>query len=75
MSRRLIWMLNHRTLMPDEVGLLRGLGWAVYTPRILPKGGRSTVVEDRLDEAPYPLVVVADQDARWGLQSRLLWRR
>jgi hypothetical protein len=51
MPRRLIWILNHRTLMPDEVGLLRGLGWAVYTPRIVPKGGRSSVVEDRIDES------------------------
>jgi hypothetical protein len=46
-KRRILWALNHRTLMPDEVGLLRDLGFAVFTPRILPRGteGRSTVVE------------------------------
>lgn len=50
MTRRLLWALNHRTLMPDEVGLLRGLGWAVYTPRVLPRGEQSTKVEDWPDE-------------------------
>lgn len=45
--RRILWALNHRTLMPDEVGILRGLGFAVFTPRVLPRGteGRSTAVE------------------------------
>lgn len=51
MARRLLWALNHRTLMPDEVGILRGLGWAVYTPRIVPRGARSSIVETELDPA------------------------
>jgi hypothetical protein len=46
-ERRILWALNHRTLMPDEVGILRDLGFAVFTPRVLPLGteGRSTAVE------------------------------
>ncbi len=51
MARRLLWALNHRTLMPDEVGILRSLGWAVYTPRIVPRGARSSIVEPELDPA------------------------
>jgi hypothetical protein len=62
---RILWALNHRTLMPDEVGLLRSLGHAVFTPRVLPRGveGRSTSIEktpDRavLDLPPETLVVL-----------------
>lgn len=55
--RRVLWALNHRTLMPDEVGILRSLGFAVFTPRILPRGleGRSTVVEAMPDRAALAL--------------------
>ncbi|WP_426954098.1 hypothetical protein [Muricoccus radiodurans] len=43
--------------MPDEVGILRGLGFAVLTPRVLPRGldARSTVVEPAPDRAALDL--------------------
>lgn len=34
--RRIAWIVNHRTLMPAEVPLLRSLGWEVYVPKIIP---------------------------------------
>jgi hypothetical protein len=34
--RRIAWIVNHRTLMPAEVPILRDLGWEVYVPKILP---------------------------------------
>jgi hypothetical protein len=49
--RRILWVLNHRRLMPDELGILRSLGFAVFTPRVLPSGTdwRSTAVEENPD--------------------------
>lgn len=43
--------------MPDEVGILRELGFSVFTPRVLPKGleGRSTAVEPHSDRAALDL--------------------
>ncbi len=48
MNRRIFWALNHRTLMPDELSVLRELGCQVFTPRKLPLGeeGRSTRLEE-----------------------------
>jgi glycosyltransferase involved in cell wall biosynthesis len=34
--RRLAWIVNHRTLMPAEVPILRSLGWEVFVPKIIP---------------------------------------
>lgn len=34
--RRLVWIVNHRTLMPAEVPILRGLGWEVFVPKLIP---------------------------------------
>jgi glycosyltransferase involved in cell wall biosynthesis len=43
--------------MPDEVGILRSLGFAVFTPRVLPRGldARSTVIEENPDRGALAL--------------------
>lgn len=35
-NRRILWLLNHKTLMSYEVPLLRSLGFEVFTPKIIP---------------------------------------
>ncbi|MBV8669490.1 MAG: hypothetical protein JOZ28_09775 [Candidatus Eremiobacteraeota bacterium] len=35
-NKRVLWLLNHKTLMPYEVGLLQDLGFEVFTPKVLP---------------------------------------
>jgi hypothetical protein len=34
--RRLLWIVNHRTLMSSEVPILRSLGWEVFVSKIIP---------------------------------------
>jgi hypothetical protein len=34
--RRLLWIVNHRTLMFSEVPILRSLGWEVFVSKIIP---------------------------------------
>ncbi len=36
MSKRILWLLNHKTLMKFEVQLLRDLGYEVYIPKVVP---------------------------------------
>jgi hypothetical protein len=50
-KRRIIWNLNHTTLMEWEVPQLIALGFEVFIPKILPDGpsGRTAVVTDRYD--------------------------
>lgn len=36
MKRRILWLLNHKTLMKFEVKLLRDLGYEVYIPKVVP---------------------------------------
>lgn len=36
-KRRLLWTVNHKTLMAAEVPILRALGWEVFIPKILPE--------------------------------------
>lgn len=38
--RRVLWLLNHKTLMPFEVALLIELGYEVFTPKVLPPPAR-----------------------------------
>jgi hypothetical protein len=33
---RVLWLLNHKTLMPYEVPLLRELGFEVFVPKVIP---------------------------------------
>ncbi|BEP15770.1 hypothetical protein acdb102_40810 [Acidothermaceae bacterium B102] len=51
MTRRLIWIVNHRTLLTAEVPILRGLGYEVFVPKIIPDdpGLRSLVATDVYD--------------------------
>lgn len=35
--KRVLWLLNHRTLMPYEAKLLMELGYEVFTPKVIPK--------------------------------------
>ncbi len=34
--RRLLWIVNHKTLLPAEVPIFRELGWEVFIPKIIP---------------------------------------
>ncbi len=38
-KKRIIWAVNHKTLMKSEVSILRSLGYEVFVPKILPKSG------------------------------------
>jgi glycosyltransferase involved in cell wall biosynthesis len=52
--RRLLWIVNHRTLMPAEVPILRSLGWEVFIPKIVPDydpGYRSAAITYEYDAA------------------------
>lgn len=51
--RRLIWAVNHRTLLQSEVPILRSLGWEVFIPKIIPDHDpsyRSALVTYEYDE-------------------------
>jgi hypothetical protein len=36
--KRILWLLNHRTLMPYECALIRRLGFEVFVPKVIPDG-------------------------------------
>jgi hypothetical protein len=48
---RLLWILNHKTLLPAEVPILRSLGFAVFIPKKLPNTPdyASTIVDYSYD--------------------------
>ena len=48
---RLVWVVNHKTLLPAEVPILRSLGYSVFIPKRVPNvpDYRSAVVEHRYD--------------------------
>ncbi len=49
-ERRILWLLNHRTLMPYEAPLIQKLGFEIYIPKIYPKAGfRSGAVDTSFD--------------------------
>jgi hypothetical protein len=50
-ARRLIWVVNHRTLLPAEIPIFRDLGYEVLIPKVIPDdpGMRSLVVTDEYD--------------------------
>jgi hypothetical protein len=35
-TKRLLWIVNHQTLMAAEVPILRSLGWEVFVPKVTP---------------------------------------
>lgn len=45
-TRRALWLLNHKTLLPAEVPIIRSLGYAVFVPKVVPSGPEfaSTIV-------------------------------
>jgi hypothetical protein len=52
-AKRVLWLLNHKTLMPWEVPFLTSLGCEVFTPKILPPEGqfRSAYVDFQWDHS------------------------
>ena len=67
--RRILWMVNHKTLMAGEVPLLRSLGFEVFVPKVVPthdRGFRSAGVtydyDAALDLAPAALRVLNDEN-------------
>jgi len=36
-NKRVLWLLNHKTLMPYEAKLLVELGYEVFTPKVIPR--------------------------------------
>ena len=60
--RRLVWVVNHRTLLPAEVPILRSLGWEVFIPKIVPDH----------DPGFRSAAVVYDYDAGLGLPDATL---
>src|SRR6516162_6812940 len=52
--RRILWIVNHKTLMSGEVPLLRSLGFEVFVPKVVPvhdRGFRSAGVTHDYDAA------------------------
>ena len=53
-KQRLLWIVNHKTLLPAEVPILRSLGWEVFVPKTIPShdpGYRSAVVTFEYDSS------------------------
>lgn len=50
-TRRILWILNHTTLMEWEVPMLLEQGFEVFVPKVLPVGpnGRTAMVTDAFD--------------------------
>src|SRR6266478_6746744 len=50
-SKRVLWLLNHKTLMPYEAQLLLNLGSEVFVPKVIPKAAsfRSGAVDFSYD--------------------------
>ncbi len=51
MAKRCLWIVNHKTLLPIEFGLLRSFGFEVFVPKIIPNdpGYRSGIIDYSLD--------------------------
>jgi hypothetical protein len=62
--RRLLWIVNHKTLMRSEVSILRSIGWEVFVPKIVPdhdSGYRSASITHEYDDylgLPSPTLAV-----------------
>jgi hypothetical protein len=74
--RRIIWIVNHKTLMSGEVPLLRSLGFEVFVPKIVPthdpgfrSGGVTFDYDAALDLPPAALQVLNHEnffECRWA---------
>lgn len=50
-SKRVLWLLNHTTLMKTEVPILRAMGYEVFIPKVIPKVRfRSASIDYSYDE-------------------------
>jgi glycosyltransferase involved in cell wall biosynthesis len=52
--KRLLWAVNHKTLLPAEVPILRNLGYEVFIPKVVPDrdpGFRSALVTYEYDNS------------------------
>lgn len=51
-NKRVLWLLNHKTLMPYEAKLLVSLGYELFTPKVIPKtpNFRSAAVSFEYDQ-------------------------
>lgn len=49
---RILWLLNHKTLMRCEIPILNALGFEAFVPKVIPGGDayRSTTVDPGLDD-------------------------
>jgi hypothetical protein len=49
--KRALWIVNHKTLLPAEVPILRSLGYEIFIPKIVPEVAdfRSAVVDHSFD--------------------------
>jgi hypothetical protein len=65
--QRLLWIVNHRTLMAAEVPILRSLGWEVFIPKIIPdhdpgyRSGATTYAFDVKLALPDPALRVLNR--------------
>lgn len=51
-NKRVLWLLNHRTLMPFEAPLIQRLGFEIYIPKVIPKTNfRSAAIDFSFDES------------------------
>lgn len=52
-NKRVLWLLNHKTLMPYEVKLMIELGYEVFTPKVIPTAAsfRSGLVDFSYDSS------------------------
>lgn len=52
-GQRILWLINHRTLMPYEAKLLLQLGFEVFTPKVIPNESsfRSELVDFTYDSS------------------------
>jgi hypothetical protein len=52
-NKRVLWLLNHKTLMPYEVKLLLELGYEVFTPKVIPQAAsfRSGAIDFSYDDS------------------------
>ena len=80
-SRRLLWIVNHKTLMPAEVPILRSLGWEVFVPKVVPDhdpGFRSAAITWEYDAAlglPRTALAVLNRHNFTSTTGRLRWQR
>jgi hypothetical protein len=77
--KRLMWIVNHKTLLPAEVPIFRELGYEVFIPKSIPNdpGYRSGVVTYEYDASltisPFALDVLNDHNFYGELRHYRSW--